>query len=64
LAFPQANPWTAAIFVDEFNTGRLESAPNNVKRCTTRLTETGLELMNSHNPHMRVPSEFLLGPSK
>ena len=56
LPLSQPHSWAAAIFIDELDAGGFESAPNDFKGRTTRLTYPCFKLVHCHDAHARVPS--------
>jgi hypothetical protein len=62
--FPEANPRPSAVLVDELDAGRFERTSNDLKRRTTWLTYSGLELMHRDNADACLPRQLLLVPSK
>jgi hypothetical protein len=66
LLLPPSQPYprSASVLVDELDAGAFESAPNYLKGRATRLTYPRFKLVHGHDTHARVPSEFLLAPSK
>jgi hypothetical protein len=64
LPLSQSDTRATTVLVDELDAGAFESAPNYLKGRATRLTYPRFKLVHGHDTHARVPSEFLLAPSK
>jgi hypothetical protein len=64
LRLSQPYPGSAAIFVDEFDTGSFKRAPNHLESCTTGLTFAGLQLIDGNDAHAGFVRKILLAPIK
>jgi hypothetical protein len=53
-ALTEADSWAAAIFVDEFDAGGFECAPNHVQCRATWLADPRLKLMDGYDPNPRL----------
>jgi hypothetical protein len=61
--FSKANARPAAVLVDEFDAGRLQSALEGVKRQASGIMSTGLELAYGHDTNEGGLSQIGLAPA-